>query len=65
MFLNDQTLKFIKQRDFYLLSKAKKAEDLVDYDFKKIADSIGVSLDTVKEDAKAYGFDLRTHKPVL
>lgn len=63
MFLNDQTIKFIAKRDSFLRTNLKSAEDLSDYDLKKIAESAGVSLDIVLEDAKAFDFDIRTHEP--
>lgn len=63
MFLNKQTLKFIDKRDSFLRVNLKKADELTDYELKQIAESADVSLDIVKEDAKAYGFDIRTHNP--
>ncbi len=65
MFLNPQTVKFLDERDHYLIRKAKSADDLTDFDLQKIAESAGVSLKTVTEDAEAYKFDLRHHKPVM
>ena len=65
MFLNDQTVKFIAERDLYLRRNAKEADDLTEYDFKQIAESAGVSLETVQQDAKTSKFDLRFHIPVM
>lgn len=63
MFINEQTVKFIAQRDSFLRTHLKSAEELTDYDLKKIAESAEVSLDVVLDDAKAYDFDIRTHQP--
>ena len=65
MFLSPQTTKFIDERGHYLIRNAKRADELTDYDLKKIAESAGVSLKTVTEDAEAYKFDLRHHKPIM
>lgn len=62
MFINSQTVKFLDERDHYLRRNAKKADELTEFDFKKIAESIGVSLKIVKDDADAYRFDLKHHK---
>ncbi len=63
MFLNDQTVKFIAERDHYVRSNIKKNEDLSDFELKKIAEAAEVDLEVVMEDAKAFGFDIRTHDP--
>lgn len=63
MFLNKQTIKFIAARDSFMRTNLKKANDLTDFDLKKIAEKAGVSLDVALEDAKAYDFDIRTHNP--
>ncbi|MBT5186842.1 MAG: hypothetical protein HOH19_07095 [Kordiimonadaceae bacterium] len=52
MFINDQTAKFLEERDHYVRRNAKDADTLTDYDFKQIAESAGVSLKIVLEDAK-------------
>lgn len=63
MFLNSQTTKFIEERDHYLRQNAMSPDDLSEFHLKKIADRAGVSLKTVMEDAEAFKFDIRSHKP--
>ena len=43
MFLSPQTTKFIDERGHYLIRNAKRADELTDYDLKKIAESAGVT----------------------
>lgn len=63
MFLNNQTIKFIEERDHYLRQNAMSADDLSEFHLKKIADRAGVSLKAVMEDADAFNFDIKSHKP--
>lgn len=65
MFIKKDTIKFIEERDHYIRANLKKADDLTQFDFKKIAERAGVSLDAVLDDAKVYKFDLKHHVPKM
>ena len=61
MFISKDTVKFLEERDHYIVRNAKTADDLSDHDLKMIAKEAGVSIDKVLDDAKAYDIDLRHH----